>query len=251
MTEPFVPPGRASGPHPAAARPSAPFAQRTYRFSTGLRAGEVAAVRGDTGQVVLSYRAFAGVVGVVASLVTAIVVLAGIAAVAFLLAEGAPLRAAAALALTFAFAYCISLLVPRIDVTLFDEGAPALTISQRSVAPWASWVVRSPDGEELGVIRKSFASRFGRNRWRVEQQGRTVGSAIEASFAGAFVRKLLGKFSRRFETNVIVRNGDVDTARIIRRPEANGQYDLLELTGNLLDPRVVVALATLVLGREP
>jgi hypothetical protein len=78
-----------------------------------------------------------------------------------------------------------------------------------------------------------------------------VGSAVEDSFGGALVRKVLGKFSRRFETDMIVRNGDLDTARIIRRPEANGQYDLLELTGSLLDPRVVVALATLVLGREP
>lgn len=251
MTEPFVPPGRASGPHQAAERRSSAFDQKTYRFTTGLRAGEVAPVRGDTGQVVLSYRAFAGVVGVVASLVTAIVALAGLAAVAFLLAEGAPLRAVTALVLTFAFAYCISLLVPRIDVTLFEEGAPALTISQRSVAPRASWVVMTPDGEELAVIRKSFASRFGRNRWRVDQHGRTIGSAIEDSFFGALVRKIFGKFNRRFETNMIVRNGDVDTARIIRRPEANGQYDLLELTGNLLDTRVVVALATLVLGREP
>lgn len=208
-------------------------------------------MRGDTGQVVLSYRAFAGVVGVVASLVTAIVAVAGIAAVAFLIAEGAPLRAAAALALTFAFTYCISLLVPRIDVTLYEEGAPAVTISQRKVSPGASWVVTTPDGQELAVIRKSFLSRFGRNRWRVAQGGRDTGSAVEESYGGALVRKMLGKFSRRFETNLIVRNGDVDTARIIRRPEANGQYDLLEITGDLLDPRVVVALATLVLGREP
>lgn len=251
MTEPFAPPGRDSGPTPAAVRPSMTFSQKTYRYTTGLRAGEVAAVRGDHGQVVLSYRAFAGIVGVIASLVTMIVALAGVAAVAFLIAEGALLRAAAAFALTFAFAYCISLLVPRIDVSLYAEGAPALTISQRSVAPAASWVVTTPDGQELGVIRKSFLTRLGRNRWRIVQHGRWIGDAIEESFTGALVRKVLGKFSRRFETNMIVRNGDVPTARIIRRPERNGQYDLLEMTGDLLDTRVVIALATLVLGREP
>ena len=230
---------------------SVAFTQSTLRFTSGLRAGEVATVRGDGGQVVLSYRAFAGVVGVVASLVTAIVVLAGVASVAFLLAENAPMRAAVAVALTFAFAYCISLLVPRIDVTLYEESAPALTISQRSVSPAAAWIVTTPDGTELAEIRKSFASRLTRNRWRVLQHGREIADAIEDSASGALVRKFLGKFSRRFETNMIVRAGGIDTARIIRRPEANGQYDLLEISGNLLDPRIAVALATLVLGREP
>jgi hypothetical protein len=251
VTEPFVPPGRASGPHAATPRSSVAFHQRTYRFTTGLRAGEVAVIRGESAQVVLSYRAFAGVTGVVASLVTAIVALAGMAGVAFLLAEGAVVRAVAAAALTFAFAYCISLLVPRVDVTLYEENTPALTISQRSVAPASSWVVITVNGTELAEIRKSFLSRLGRNRWRILQHGRPVGDAVEESFGRALVRKVLGKFDRRFETNLLVRNGDLPTARIIRRPEGNGQYDLLEITGDLLDTRVVVALATLVLGREP
>ena len=254
MTEPFVPPGRASGPHSAYvpdARPSVAFTQSAYRFTSGLRSGEVAAIRGASGQVVLSYRAFAGVVGVVANLVTAIVGFAGLAAVAFLLAEAAPLRAAVALALTLAFGYCISLLVPRIDVTLYEETAPALTISQRAAALGASWIVTTPDGSEVAEIRKSLVSRLGRNRWRVLQHGREVADAIEESFSRALTRKLLGKFSRRFEANMIIRAGGLDTAQIIRRPGPNGQYDLLELTGDLLDPRIAVALTTLVLGREP
>ena len=254
MTEPFVPPGRASGPHATAVLPprtSTAFTQSTLRFTSGLRAGEVATVRGDSGQVVLSYRACAGIIGVIAFLVTAIVAFAGVASVAFLLAEGAPLRAGLALVLTFAFSYFISLLVPRIEVTLYEDGAPALTISQHSVSPAAAWIVTTPDGAELAEIRKSFASRLGRNRWRVLQHGREIADAIEDSLAGALTRKFFGKFSRRFETNMLVRAGGIETARIIRRPEANGQYDLLELTGNLLDPRIAVALATLVLGREP
>ena len=251
MTEPFIPPGRASGPHHALPSRASAFTQTRYRFTTGLRAGEVAAVRGDLGQVVLSYRAFASVVGVVTTLITAIVTLAGLAAVVFLLQEQAPLRAAAALALTLVFAFCISLLVPRIDVTLYEEQQPALTLSQRSVFPSASWSVVTPDGNELAEIRKSFLSRLATNRWRILQNDRLIGEAAEDSFGGALVRKLLGKFSRRFETNLIVQVGGLDAGRIIRRPEANGQHDLLELHGDVIDPRVAVGLATLVLGREP
>jgi hypothetical protein len=251
VTEPFVPPGRASGPHPATNVPAPTFAQSRYRFTSGLRAGEVAPIRGDQGQVVLSYRAFASVVGVIAALVTVIVALAGAAGTAFLLAEGSELRALAALVLTLAFTFCLSLLVPRIDVTLYDEQRPALTISQESAFPAAWFRVLTPEGVPIVQLRKSLLSRLARNRWRIFQEGRLVGEASEDSFAGALVRKVLGKFSRRFETNVIVRVGGIESGRIIRRPEANGQYDLLELPNEMLDRRVAVALATLILGREP
>ena len=64
-------------------------------------------------------------------------------------------------------------------------------------------------------------------------------------------RKVLGKFNRRYETNFLIESGGIDIGRIIRRPDAHGDVDVLELTNDALDRRVAVALATLVLGREP
>ena len=161
------------------------------------------------------------------------------------------MRGAAAIVLTLIFAFVISLLVPRTNVTLFDDGTPALTISQRSVFPSASYVVAAPNGTILAVLRKSPFSRLGRNRWSITQEGRYIGQALEESFGRALVRKVLGKFSRRFETNVRIDHGGIPAGRIIRRAEPNATIDTLELTGDALDRRVAVALATVVLGREP
>ena len=231
--------------------PVGPFAHTRYQFTTGLRAGEVATIRGDEGEVLLSYRSFASVIGIVATLVSAIVCAAGIAAAIFLLYDKDPLRALAALLLTSVFAFFIGLLVPRVQVTLYDDGHPALTLSQRTAFPAACYVVSTPNGTSLADLRKTFLSRLGRNRWTIVQEGRMIGEAAEESFGRALVRKFLGKFHRRFETNLPIEHGGLEVGRIVRRPESDGRTDMLELTQDALDRRVAVALALLVLGREP
>ncbi len=228
-----------------------PFAQTRYRFTTGLRAGEVANIRSESGQVLFSYRSFASVVGIVAALVSGIVTFAGLAAVMFLVAEGSPARAIAALVLTLFFALFIALLVPRINVTLYDEHHPALTLSQRTHLPTSRYVIALPNGTTLAEIRKTPFSRLGRHRWTVAQEGRLLAEAREESWSGAMVRKALGKFDRRFETNLRIEYGGLPAGRIIRRRNPQGELDLLELTNDALDRRVAVALATLILGREP
>ena len=241
-----------SEPAPAVAPPRhSPFAETRFHFTTGLRAGEVAGIYADDHRVLLSYRSFASAIGIVAALVSAIVALAGLAAVLFLLAEGAPVRAMLALVLTLGFAWLIARLVPRVNVTLYDEHHPALTISQRTVFPTGVYSVATPNGTTIAELRKSVFSRLGRNRWTILQEGRYVGDAAEESFIGAIVRKFLGKFSRRFDTNVRITYGGIDAARIIRRPDAQGLIDALEITSDAIDRRIAVAIATLVLGREP
>lgn len=223
-----------------------------YRFTTGLRAGETAHIRDDNDQVLLSYRSFASAISIIAALVAGIVFIAGTAAVLLLWAEEAPLRAAIALVLTVSFTLLILMLTPRVNVTLYDDGTPALTISQRSVFPSATYVVAAPNGTLLAHLRKSFLSRLGRNKWTILHEGRVLAEAFEESFGRALRRKLLGKFNRRFEANVHIETRDrIDAGWIVRRPDENGHYDLLALTGDALDRRVAVALAALVLGREP
>ena len=189
-------------------------------------------------------------IGIVASLVAGIVIISGVSATFFLLLEKHPLTAMIALMLSIFFALLIVMLVPPVGVTLFNGDAPAITISQRSRTsfPSATYAVVTPDGETLALLRKSLFSRLGRNRWSIlDPAGWDRGFAQEDSFLGAFVRKLLGKFSRRFETNVLARVG-VDEAAVIHRRD---QFDVLEITGVAIDDRVLIALATLVLGSEP
>jgi len=241
-----------SPPLPSPAPPSlVAFAHTLFRFTTGLRAGELASVRGAGDEVLLTYRSFASVVGVIAAFLAGIVAVAGAAGVVLLVYQGAPLRALLVLTLTIAFSIVIAMLVPRANVTLYEENHPALTISQRAVFPSATYIVATPNGAHLAELRKSFLSRLGRNRWTITQDGRTLGEAHEESFGGALLRKLFGKFSRKFETNVLITYGGVDAGRIIRRSDESRRTDVLELAGDALDRRVAVALATLVLGREP
>jgi hypothetical protein len=211
----------------------------------------VATIRGENDRVLLSYRSFTSIVGVLATLVTVLVIVVGAAAVAFLVHQGQPIRAAAALALTFIFAFFIALLVPRIDVTLYDDGQPALTISQRATLPWASYLVATPNGEILAELRRAVLSSLGRHRWTISRDGRFMGEAVEESFGRSIVRKIAGKFHRRFETNIHIVYSGLDAGAIIRRPDSSGRTDVLDLTGDRVDPRIAVALATLVLGREP
>jgi len=150
--------------------------------------------------------------------------------------------------LTFVFAFLITRLVPRTSVTLFDNGAPALTISQRAAA---TYVVAAPNGTILGQLRKSPFSFLGRTRWAITHNGRILAEAIEESFGRAVLRKLYGKFSRRFEANLFIRLPGIEMGRILRRTNGTGVADVLELTGDALDRRVAVALATVVFGREP
>ena len=233
------------GPVPPVSAAPGPFAGLRYRFTTGLRPGEIAHIRDDAGQAVLSYRAFASVIGIVAAFVAGIVFVAGLAATAFLYAEKSPLRALLALVLTLAFSFLISRLVPRINVTLYDDGSPALTISQRSQG---TWIIATPNGTTLATVRKSPFSFLGRTRWTITHEGRILAEAIEESLPRAILRKLYGKFSRRYETNLRLYLPGIEMGRIVRRGE---EVDALELVGDALDRRVAVGLAAVVLGREP
>lgn len=249
-TEPvFIPPQLPRKPTLESAM--GPFSHTQFRFTTGLRAGDVAPVRSARDEVILTYRSFASIVGVVAALVSGIVAVAGLAAALFLVAEKSPFRAVVALVLTMAFTFIISLLAPRANVTLYDEDRPALTVAQRSAFPAATYVVAAPNGARLADLHKSFLSRLGRNRWTIRSEGRYLGEAVEESFPGALLRKALGKFSRSFETNIRITHGGVEAARILRRPDPGGRVDVLDVTNDALDRRVLVALATLILGSEP
>jgi hypothetical protein len=220
---------------------------------TGMPAGETVRIRDDGGQVLLTYRSFATVIGIVAALVSGIVMMTGLAATLFLIVEKHAVTSIGALLLSLFFSLLIIALVPPVKVTLYDEATAALVITQRSRAtfPSVTVAVMTPAGETIAVLQKSFFARAARNRWMVlDPGGRVIGTAAEESLGQAIVRKVAGKFSRKFEANVRVDSGERRVATIVRRPDARGEMDFVDCTPNM-DRRIAVALGTLVLGSEP
>jgi hypothetical protein len=217
-------------------------------------AGENVSIRGDDGQIIFTYRSFASVVPLVALVVAVVVIITGLGAVAFLLAEGRPVPAVIAFVLSSSFAVLIAMLVPTTNVTLHHANTPVLTLMQQSNVsfPVATYVVATPDRKVLARFRRSIWSRLGRNRWKMisADHDNTIGLAIEESLSRALMSKVAGKFHPRYESNVRVEVNGNDAAWIVRRPNTEGEADLLEITGTI-DPRVAVGLATLILGSEP
>ena len=185
-------------------------------------------------------------VGIVALVVSVIVAVTGAGAVIFLLLESRPLPAFMALLLSAAFAV--------VHVTLYKEEDPVLHIAQQSNVsfPVASYVVGTPEQKVVARLRKSVWSRLGRNRWDIldASDNRPIGYAAEESLSRAFLRKLAGKFNRRYESNVRIHYLGQGAGWIVRRPDNTGDVDVLEL-GRDIDRRVAIALATLILGSEP
>ena len=236
----------------------AAFVGTVYRFQTGVRAGENVPIRNEAGETILSYTSFASAIGIVAALMAGIVAVAGVAAALLLMQQDRALPAIGAAMLAVFFALFIAMLVPPTNVTVMEGDVPALTIAQRSrfAFPLVSFAVIAPAGETLALIHRSLFSRLGRNRWKVMTPDgrRMIAEAVEDSFSRAMGRKFAGKFNRKFESNVVIRSGSDTIGWIYRRPRLNGDVDVVDLssdTTRLLDRRVAVALATLVLGAEP
>jgi hypothetical protein len=258
-TEPMpdLPPLPASPPSPAPVPPppSGVFDRSRFQFMTGIPAGETAYIRGDDGNALMSYRSFASIVGVIAALMSSVVLIAGAAGVIFLLFEGRPLPAIAAFMLSAAFSAMIIILIPATHVTIFEGTSPAITIAQQSSVnfPNVTYAVGT-DGKPVARIAKSFFSRFGRNRWEILDPNDFLarGEAVEESLGRALVRKFFGKFAPAYQANVCISWNGEEAGWIIRRPGADGHADVLDLNpATTLDRRAAVALAVLVLGSEP
>ena len=245
-----MPASRTGDPLPSPASEEALFAHSFFQFRRGASARDITSILDERGTQLFSYRGFSSVLGIIAILMSGVVTLAGIAATILLVSQRQPLRGASAAALTIVFAWLIAMLVPKVSVTLFHENRAVLALSQTASFPTARWQVKTNNGTVLAVISRPQLSRIGRHYWLVEHDGRYLAEATERGFFAALRRKLLGKFNRKFETNLIVLAGPVEAARIVRRPE-NGRSDFLELHGDLIDRHIAVALATLVIGSEP
>ena len=193
-------------------------------------------------------------VGIVALTVSVIVAVTGLSAVLFLLFDGRPFPATMAFLLSAAFTVVIAMLVPTTHVTLYEGSHPVLHIAQQSNVsfPIVTFAIGTQDQKVIGRLRKSVWSRLGTNRWEIlnANDDRPIGYAAEESLSRALVRKVAGKFNPRYETNIRINYLGKGTGWIVRRPDSNGEVDVLDVAGEI-DRRLAVALATLVLGSEP
>ena len=236
--------------------PDRTFSSTRYRFDGGVRAGETATIRDVKNEVVLSYRGFATIVNIVAALMAGLVIIAGFAATLFLITQHQGGRAIAALALSIVFSLLIAALVPPTRVTLYEGAIPVLHIIQTSRATFPSmrFAVQTSDFTTIAHLRRSMLARLARNSWSIDAPAdqRGSGFAVEESFWRALVRKFLGKFSRTREANIRIYHQGIASGLIVRRTDAAGETDYLDVPANgTLDRRVAVALATLVFGSEP
>jgi hypothetical protein len=251
--EPEIPPRR---PTPIPGPPVGPFTNTRFQFTTGVPANEPVSVADDAGHILLQYRSFASVTSVVAAVMAAIVIVSGLAAAIFLYTEDRIVPAGIALLLAAAFSVMIAMLVPPVNATLYDGAQPAITLAQQSSIsiPVVTFLVTTSDGKPLARLRKNVFSRLGRNRWRIlpPTDEHPLGDAVEESLSRAIVRKMFGKFSPKYQSNVVIRYLDQTAATIVRRPDALGQHDVLDIDPeSTLDRRVAIAIATLILGSEP
>jgi hypothetical protein len=218
-----------------------------------VRAGQKVAIRGEDDEALLSYRSFASIIGIVAIVVSVLVLVTGAAAVVFLMVEQRPLPAAFALVLSAGFAILIAMLVPPVNVTLNQDVVPVLLITQESNVsfPSVTFVVSTPERKVLARLRKRVWSRLSRNRWDIltATDDRPMGYAEEESLPRALLRKIAGKFNARYQADVRIQYLEKNVGWILRR--ANGEPpDTLTIHGDI-DHRVALALATLILGSEP
>ena len=224
------------------------------RFQPGVHTGQTATITGDDNEPAFTYRGFASIVPLIAMVVAVIVGATGLATVAFLIAEGRPVPAAIALVLGASFAVLIAMLVPQTNVTLFRGTSPMITIAQQSNVsfPVVTYIVATPDHKIIARLRRSDLSRLGRNRWKIlpPESDRPIGVAVEESLSRALMRKVAGKFDPRYQSDILITYLGKPAGWIVRRPNEAAERDYLEVTGDI-DPRVAIALATLVFGSEP
>ncbi len=140
------------------------------------------------------------------------------------------------------------MLVPATRVTVYEGTTPAFGIVQQSSLsfPSVTFAVVGRDGRTIARLSNTVMSRLGRRRWRIlaADADRSLGYAVEESFAGALLRKF------GFKSNYSIRYQGEDAGRILRE-DSDGILDLSADPARTLDRRVALAIAMVVLGTEP
>lgn len=210
-------------------------------------------VRSPEGDALLSYRAFGGVIGVIATFTATLVFLSASAAAVFLSLQMRLAAAAAALVLGITFAVLINSLVPSMQVRLIDPHGRIVVMLERmrrGLRPAASWIITGEAGEPLATASPNALAPYLHEAWKLRLANGSTAVASDPSILRALVRKFLASFDRSFETDLRVELGS-EVQGWIRRRTADGSGGHLEVVPTAaIDSRVVLGLAAIVLCGE-
>ncbi|HEY5611346.1 MAG TPA: FHA domain-containing protein [Thermoanaerobaculia bacterium] len=221
------------------------FQHSRFFIDTTIPYGETSTIRDEHEKPLFYFRRSFHLIAFVAGLVAGMVVIAGLAAAGFLLAERVPAQAFLALVLTIVFIGVILSLVPRRYIQIYDDEqltSIALMLWQESRLsfPRLRFSVRLGDGTVIGSLEKNWYSNFGRRRWWfLDKLGTRKGRhAREDSFSRAIFR---------LKTNYRLYDGGKPVATLARR-DTPFERHLLDLTADVsraLDRRMALGFAML------
>jgi hypothetical protein len=204
------------------------------------------------GSIACTWRNYAGVSGAVASVAKSLIVLSGIAVAVLLASEQAWVGAVAAIVLSLAFAFLVAILAPKIVVTMFGSDAAALlSIRQLTRVP-GSWLILTPTGERLAIVRRPRFHRARRERWFItDLGGRTVALFRDRSLARTLLRVLtIGIVAPARRELELVASG-VSTGQLTSHGGGTDATRRLDLVRHPVDARITIAAAALILTGEP
>lgn len=215
-------------------------------METGRSAGRNCSIRGARGELLFTWRNFAGLADLVSSLASVMIILSGTAATALLIAQSLWGGAAAAFVLSLAFLGLVVLVAPRINVTIYDaEAGVVFTLRQRSKIPGV-WLVNSPAGEHLGYVRRSMLRRLIPERWTISnEQEREVALFRNVSAGRALMRKLTLDLAPGLTDDLVFIVGRETSGRIVRT--GPGIPHRIEVSRHRIDSRLTLAAAILIL----
>lgn len=226
------------------------------RYVIHLHGGrEPSTVETEGGVPLLWFHRPPRLIGWVASMVSAMILLTGIAAVVVLVLQERWLATIAALLVTGGALGTIPFLVPR-NVIRFGRdgglGEAGVTLRQerRVPVPSSVYAALDPAGRPFARFRKNHLTNLGRRRWWIlDADEKIVGWAEEDSLPRAVARKVTTAALPQFRSNYRFVYEGTFRGRIERREGAN----LLDLTPDAdrrLDRRLAVPLAALILAIE-
>lgn len=233
---------------------------RRSRFWIDLRMprGGVSSVQDDDRTPLYYFKRPINLVGIVATLVGGFVVVSGIAAVAFLLADSRFFSALLAIAFTVGFSWIILMLIPRKAIVIFNDESllsPSIVVLQESrfAFPVLRFSVRGPDGQPFAFFQKNaFRNLLKRTWWMYDStSGDPVGYAVEESLLRATLRKIGARvFGLRTNFRLLYRGSRVGV--LDRRQIRDDRYalDLSEDTEFTFDRRTALAFAVMIDGVE-
>ena len=187
-------------------------------------AGE-SAVRNELDQPLIWFRGPRSAIALLAGFVATMIIVTGVAVVAFLIYEKAWVPAGAAVLITFAFATMVGAAIPLRSVPVWETlppGRPMLTLVQEKGLPLPQlrFAVLDSEGTVLAVIAKRVFPSLGRRVWRLLDAagGTELARASEDSFVRSIIGRIIGGSIRVLRTNYEIhargtRIGTLDRAR--------------------------------------